>query len=97
MLTASGKCIDEHEGIVESETLHVVCAVESTTTVAEVLVGQEQAAVSAMQVFDDVLVTTVGEPVNNSVAVSCVESAYPFTLVLGNGTQCIVYSELKQQ
>ena len=62
---ASCKGKDEHQGIVESEFSHVVVTVQCALAVAEVFIGQQQAAVGTLYVLDDILVSAISvEPVS---------------------------------
>ena len=95
-LEASRKGEDKHQGIVESEAAHVVVAIQGATAVAEVLVGQQQAAFGTVDVFDDVLIAAIVELVNDGVAVSRIKGTYPMSFLLGIRTQGVVDEELKK-
>ena len=85
----------QHDGIVETERPHGRGTVEGTLALAEILVGLQQAAVVAVYILDDILVTAVRKTVDERVAVARVELADEFPLA-GNG-ETIVHMECEQE
>ena len=83
--TAS-KGIDEHQCIVESKRAHHPVAVECTATVREILIGLQQTTVAVVDVANDVLVTTVGELIDQRVAIAGVELANELAVFTGSQT-----------
>ena len=94
---ASCKGKDEHQGIVESEFSHVVVTVQCALAVAEVFIGQQQAAVGTLYVLDDVLVSAIVEFIDDGVSISCIKGSDAFAFFLWVGAQGIVNRELKKK
>ena len=82
---AASKGEDEHEGVVESETTHVVIAIEGATTVGKVFIRAQQTAVIASQVFDEKLISTIRESIDKRVSIPCIEISDRLSLFLVRG------------
>ena len=94
---ASCKGKDEHQGIVESKFSHIVVTVQCALAVAEVFIGQQQAAVGTLYVLDDVLVSAIVEFIDDGVSISSIKGSDAFALFLWVGAQGIVNRELKKK
>ena len=82
---AAGKGEDVHEGVVKSETTHVVSAIECATTVGKVFIRAQQTAVVTSQVFDEKLISTIRESVDKRVSIPCIEISDRLSLFLVRG------------
>ena len=85
---------DEHQGIVQAEGTHRPVAVQSTAALAEVLVGNEQAAITAEDVADNVLVASIGQLIYKCIAVTGIKLSDK--LLLLRGSQRVVDGEREE-
>jgi hypothetical protein len=60
VVKASGKRKNEHKGIVETKTTHIVISPKSTLAMLEIIVGDKQATFFAVNVFYNILIASIG-------------------------------------
>ena len=81
---ASGKGVAEDEGVVQSERPLVIVAVQGTSALRKIAVGNEQSAFFSVGILDDELVTSVVRLVNDGIPIACVADFNTFSSRLVN-------------
>jgi len=90
----TGKIINEHERIVQSKTAHGAISSQRTGANRESLVADEQTAVGSTLIANHVLIASVGQQIDQSVAIACIKLSKHLTVFYG--LQHVIYSQFKQ-
>ena len=80
-MSRCGKRKYKHQRIVQSKTAHGRGAIQRALAVREIFIGNEQATILSMNVFDDILIAPIVEEVNNRMTVSRVKDTNALTSI----------------
>lgn len=87
----------KHQSVVNAKTTHIKIAIEGTLAMVEILISDEQATVFFLDVFDNILVSSVIQKVYDGIAVAGVESFDWLALLLWTRSQVIVDDQLEER
>ena len=77
--TSKGIC--QHQGIIESERAHHPITIQRTTTVGEITIGNQQTAITIVDISDDKLIASVRQLIDQRITIACIKFPDEFSFL----------------
>ena len=89
------KGIGQHQGIIKSEGAHQPVAIQRTTTIGEIAIGNQQTAVAIVDITDDKLIASVRQLIDQGVAIASIK--LPDEFLVARRTDGVIDSQREKK